>query len=50
MAAFTPSNPVGAIKIKDAVGKLRLVKPDSPMVSCARAMGISLGDELPQEN
>ncbi|NCC61092.1 MAG: 6-phosphofructokinase [Verrucomicrobiae bacterium] len=50
MTAFTPSNVVGAIKIKDAVGKLRLVKPDNPMVACARAMGLSLGDEVLQEN
>jgi len=50
MTAFTPTNVVGAIKIKDAVGKLRLIQPDNPMLACARAMGISFGDELPKNN
>ena len=35
---------VGAIPIRDAVGKLKTVKPDGNLVRTARALGISLGD------
>jgi 6-phosphofructokinase 1 len=35
---------VGAIKISQAVGKLKTVRPDSNLVRTARALGISLGD------
>jgi 6-phosphofructokinase 1 len=35
---------VGAIKISDAVGKLKTVKSDGNLVRTARALGISLGD------
>jgi 6-phosphofructokinase 1 len=35
---------VGAIKISEAVGKLKTVKPDGNLVRTARALGISLGD------
>lgn len=35
---------VGAIPIKDAVGKLKTVRPDGNLVRTARALGISLGD------
>jgi 6-phosphofructokinase 1 len=35
---------VGAIKISDAVGKLKTVKSDGNLVRTARALGMSLGD------
>jgi ATP-dependent phosphofructokinase / diphosphate-dependent phosphofructokinase len=43
MVAFTGAQ-VGAIKISDAVGKLKTVRPDSNLVRTARALGICLGD------
>ena len=35
---------VGAIPIREAVGKLKTVKPDGNLARTARALGISLGD------
>ena len=35
---------VTEVPILDAVHRLRLVKPDSQMVSTAKAVGISFGD------
>jgi ATP-dependent phosphofructokinase / diphosphate-dependent phosphofructokinase len=43
MVAFTGSQ-VGAIKISDAVGKLKTVRPDGNLVRTARALGVSFGD------
>src|SRR5207247_761256 len=43
MVAFTGLQ-VGAIKISDAVGRLKTVRPDGNLVRTARALGISLGD------
>ena len=43
MVAFTGLQ-VGAIKISDAVGKLKTVRPDGNLVRTARALGISFGD------
>jgi ATP-dependent phosphofructokinase / diphosphate-dependent phosphofructokinase len=43
MVAFTGAQ-VGAIKISDAVGKLKTVRPDGNLVRTARALGICLGD------
>ena len=34
----------GAIKISDAVGKLKAVRPDGNLVRTARALGICFGD------
>ena len=34
---------IGAVTIKEAVGQLKCVKPESQMVSTAKAMGISFG-------
>jgi phosphofructokinase-like protein len=45
MVAFTGGQ-VGAIKISEAVGKLKTVRPDGNLVRTARALGISLGDQL----
>jgi ATP-dependent phosphofructokinase / diphosphate-dependent phosphofructokinase len=43
MVAFTGPQ-VGAIKISDAVGKLKAVRPDGNLVRTARALGICFGD------
>ena len=43
MVAFTGAQ-IGAIKISDAVGKLKAVGPDGNLVRTARALGICLGD------
>jgi ATP-dependent phosphofructokinase / diphosphate-dependent phosphofructokinase len=43
MVAFTGPQ-VGAIKISDAVGKLKVVRPDGNLVRTARALGICFGD------
>jgi 6-phosphofructokinase 1 len=43
MVAFTGPQ-IGAIKISDAVGKLKAVRPDSNLVRTARALGICFGD------
>jgi phosphofructokinase-like protein len=43
MVAFTGPQ-VGAIKISDAVGKLKVVRPDGSLVRTARALGICFGD------
>jgi ATP-dependent phosphofructokinase / diphosphate-dependent phosphofructokinase len=43
MVAFTGPQ-VGSIKISDAVGKLKIVRPDGNFVRTARALGISFGD------
>jgi 6-phosphofructokinase 1 len=43
MVAFTGAQ-IGAIKISDAIGKLKAVRPDGNLVRTARALGICLGD------
>jgi len=43
MVAYT-GDQIGAIKISDAVGKLKSVRPDGNLVCTARALGICLGD------
>ena len=43
MVAFTRLQ-VGAIKISDAIGKLKVVRPDGNLVRTARALGICFGD------
>jgi len=43
MVAFTGAQ-VGAIKISDAIGKLKAVLPDGNLVRTARALGICFGD------
>jgi len=43
MVAFTGPQ-VGAIKISDAIGKLKVVRPDGNLVRTARALGICFGD------
>ena len=43
MVAFTGPQ-VDAIKISDAVGKLKAVRPDGNLVRTARALGICFGD------
>ena len=43
MVAFTGLQ-VGAIKISDAVGRLKTVRPDGNLVRTARALGICFGD------
>ena len=43
MVAFTGPQ-IGAIKISDAIGKLKTVRPDGNLVRTARALGICLGD------
>ena len=35
---------IGAVKISEAVGRLKTVRPDGSLVRTARALGISLGD------
>ena len=46
MVAFTGPQ-IGAIKIGDAIGKLKIVRPDGNLVRTARALGICFGDESP---
>jgi 6-phosphofructokinase 1 len=43
MVAFSGPQ-IGAIKIRDAIGKLKAVRPDGNLVRTARALGISFGD------
>lgn len=43
MVAFTGAQ-IGAIKISDAIEKLKTVRPDGNLVRTARALGICLGD------
>jgi ATP-dependent phosphofructokinase / diphosphate-dependent phosphofructokinase len=43
MVAFTGPQ-VGAIKISEAIGKLKTVRPDGNLVRTARALGICFGD------
>ena len=43
MVAFTGGQ-IGAIKMSDAIGKLKTVRPDGNLVRTARALGICLGD------
>jgi 6-phosphofructokinase 1 len=43
MVAFTAQQ-VGAVKISEAVGRLKTVPPDGGLVRTARALGICLGD------
>jgi ATP-dependent phosphofructokinase / diphosphate-dependent phosphofructokinase len=43
MVAFQGTH-VGAVKIRDAVGRLKLVRPDGSLARTARALGICLGD------
>jgi ATP-dependent phosphofructokinase / diphosphate-dependent phosphofructokinase len=43
MVAFTGPQ-IGAIKITDAIGKLKVVRPDGNLVRTARALGICFGD------
>jgi len=43
MVAFNGPQ-VGAIKISDAIGKLKAVRPDGNLVRTARALGICFGD------
>jgi 6-phosphofructokinase 1 len=43
MVAFTGPQ-IGAIKIGDAIGKLKIVRPDGNLVRTARALGICFGD------
>jgi 6-phosphofructokinase 1 len=35
---------VGAIKLSDAVGRLKTVRPDGNVIRTAQALGISLGN------
>jgi len=43
MVAFTGPH-IGAIKISDAIGKIKTVPPDGNLVRTARALGICFGD------
>ena len=43
MVAFTGPQ-IGAVKISDAIGKIKAVRPDGNLVRTARALGICLGD------
>ena len=43
MVAFTGPH-IGAIKISDAIGKIKVVRPDGNLVRTARALGICFGD------
>jgi ATP-dependent phosphofructokinase / diphosphate-dependent phosphofructokinase len=43
MVAFTGLQ-IGAIRISDAIGKLKTVRPDANLIRTARALGICLGD------
>jgi phosphofructokinase-like protein len=43
MVAFQNSQ-VGSVKISDAVGRLKTVRPDGNFIRTARALGVSLGD------
>jgi len=38
---------VEAVPLKDIVGKLKYVPPDHPWLTCARRVGICMGDEVP---
>lgn len=44
MVALAPPDTI-AVKITDAIGRLRTVPPDGDIVRTARALGISFGDE-----
>lgn len=44
MVAYLPPDTV-AVKLTEAIGKLRTVPPDGGLVQTARALGISFGDE-----
>jgi ATP-dependent phosphofructokinase / diphosphate-dependent phosphofructokinase len=43
MVAFTGPQ-IGAIKISEAIGKLKVVRPDGNLIRTARALGICFGD------
>jgi len=43
MVALRPPD-TAAVKISDAVGRLRAVPPEGDIVQTARALGISMGD------
>jgi 6-phosphofructokinase 1 len=43
MVAFTGPQ-IGAIKISEAIGKIKTVRPDGNLVRTARALGICFGD------
>ena len=43
MVAFNGPQ-VGAIKISEAIGKLKAVRPEGNLIGTARALGICLGD------
>jgi 6-phosphofructokinase 1 len=43
MVAFNGGE-VNAVKISDAVGRLKTIPPDGNLARTARALGISLGD------
>jgi 6-phosphofructokinase 1 len=44
MVALQPPDTI-AVKITDAIGRLRTVKPDGDIVTSGRSLGISFGDE-----
>jgi phosphofructokinase-like protein len=46
MVALRPPDTV-AVKLTEAVGRLRTVPPDGDLVATGRALGISFGDEYP---
>jgi len=41
---------VTSIEMKDAIGKLRVIDKNSPLIKIARSMSISLGDEIEVNN
>jgi 6-phosphofructokinase 1 len=43
MVAFQGTS-IGSVKISDAVGRLKLVRPDGSLARTARALGVCLGD------
>ena len=43
MVALRPPDTI-AVKLSDAIGRLRLVPPDGDLVHTARALGINFGD------
>jgi hypothetical protein len=43
MVAFTGPH-IDAIKISDAIGKIKVVRPDGNLVRTARALGICFSD------
>jgi 6-phosphofructokinase 1 len=45
MVAFRPPETV-AVPITEAIGRLRTVPVDGEIVNTARALGISMGDEV----